>query len=644
MNEGDVFTVEWTATPVDSVLTSTIELSSDNGSNWSQIGTTNTNDFDFEWTVPALFSTTCLIRVSVVSNTEADADTSDATFTVRPLPDVTVTTPDGGELYETGDVVTVTWTVTTDPDITDNVIEYSTDGGTNWINIGTTDDEDFDIDWTIPDMYNLYTVVRVTCTDEFDNEDHDVSNNWFKMVPVEASRTFYRGWSFFSLPYTPDDNTVETLIENEITDDMPWDLFGFHMHTGHFRPDTFITGNGYMLTMFQDSLVMDFDNDDVGVDPVDWDLHLGWNLVGVPFGQPLTVANQTVTKEGGSTYTIVNAANDGLCIPTFYSWSAEDSAYETASTLDVWKCYYFVSLDTLDLNLYPAAPGAVPTATDEFGTFEQWELNISATMDGRGDRMAVIGANVDATDGFDAAFDYPKPPPGTMRQVVNTYFNEPEWLPNFSQDFFRDVRAQLVDETAEWTMYVRTIRPGDVTLSWEDIFETTPPGYEFEIVDPVAEVTINPRAEESYTFHNDGTREIIIRTIASLGVETDVELPESHDLLSAYPNPFNPTLNIKMNLRSYTNVTLNVYDLAGKLVNTIANGSYSAGSHDITWDGSNITSGVYFVRMNAGKETATIKVLLMKQFSISNLYLKKPHLISLSGVIVYANLIVQMTE
>ena len=267
----------------------------------------------------------------------------------------------------------------------------------------------------------------------------------------------------------------------------------------------------------------------------------------------------------------------------------------------------------MELNLLPAPPGPVPTAFDDIpGTFDAWELTITATMDGKSDQLATIGANANATDGFDPVFDYPEPPNGNLSQVVNTCFHEEDWLPDLSQTFCRDIREQMVEDENSWTMYVSTIRPGDVTLTWDEIFNTTPAGYEFEIFDPSADVTINPKAEGSYTFHNEGTSEIVIRAFASLNVRSRVEIPSTPNLLIAYPNPFNSTLSISMNLQSGSDVTLSVFDLNGKLIETIQPGSMETGTHELKWDAKGIANGVYILRMQAGNQEATHKVLLMK--------------------------------
>jgi FlgD Ig-like domain len=83
------------------------------------------------------------------------------------------------------------------------------------------------------------------------------------------------------------------------------------------------------------------------------------------------------------------------------------------------------------------------------------------------------------------------------------------------------------------------------------------------------------------------------------------------------PNPFNPITAIRFTLASKENVTLAVYDVSGQLVRMLASGTEDIGTHSITWDGrdnagTTVGSGVYFYRLNAGKFSATKKMVMLK--------------------------------
>ncbi len=79
-----------------------------------------------------------------------------------------------------------------------------------------------------------------------------------------------------------------------------------------------------------------------------------------------------------------------------------------------------------------------------------------------------------------------------------------------------------------------------------------------------------------------------------------------------YPNPFNPSTMISFNLASNEFATLKVYDVLGNEVSTLVNGSMTAGQHQVSFDASKLTSGVYVYRLTAGNMVDTKKMTIMK--------------------------------
>jgi hypothetical protein len=89
-------------------------------------------------------------------------------------------------------------------------------------------------------------------------------------------------------------------------------------------------------------------------------------------------------------------------------------------------------------------------------------------------------------------------------------------------------------------------------------------------------------------------------------------LPMGIGLLSAYPNPFNPMTTISFNLPVTSEVSLVVYNLTGQVVQTLVNDRVSAGSHNVTFDGARLSSGMYFYTLNAGAFSESRKMMLLK--------------------------------
>ncbi|HEY9165244.1 MAG TPA: choice-of-anchor D domain-containing protein [Candidatus Kryptonia bacterium] len=89
-------------------------------------------------------------------------------------------------------------------------------------------------------------------------------------------------------------------------------------------------------------------------------------------------------------------------------------------------------------------------------------------------------------------------------------------------------------------------------------------------------------------------------------------IPASYGLSQNYPNPFNPTTVINYQLPMNSHVTLRVYDVLGREVVTLVNENESAGYKSVNFNASNLPSGVYFYRIQAGTYSATKKLLLLK--------------------------------
>ena len=89
-------------------------------------------------------------------------------------------------------------------------------------------------------------------------------------------------------------------------------------------------------------------------------------------------------------------------------------------------------------------------------------------------------------------------------------------------------------------------------------------------------------------------------------------LPKSFALGQNYPNPFNPTTTINYDIPARSYVTLVVYDILGRRVETLVNGEKHPGHYEVTFDASRLPSGVYLYRLQAGSFTSVRKMILVK--------------------------------
>jgi len=105
----------------------------------------------------------------------------------------------------------------------------------------------------------------------------------------------------------------------------------------------------------------------------------------------------------------------------------------------------------------------------------------------------------------------------------------------------------------------------------------------------------------------------VLRCDALSGIPSQPEiLPQELALYPCYPNPFNPITIIRFSLPHTTHTSLTIFDVAGRQIKVLVNEVLSGGEHRVTFDGSALSSGVYFVRLEVGGATQTEKMVLLK--------------------------------
>ena len=91
------------------------------------------------------------------------------------------------------------------------------------------------------------------------------------------------------------------------------------------------------------------------------------------------------------------------------------------------------------------------------------------------------------------------------------------------------------------------------------------------------------------------------------------EMPLTYSLSDAYPNPFNPVTTINYSIADDINdLSIKIYDIRGRLVTSLHNGSMDRGNHQIIWNASESASGVYFIQMKASEHVFNKKIMLIK--------------------------------
>ena len=97
-----------------------------------------------------------------------------------------------------------------------------------------------------------------------------------------------------------------------------------------------------------------------------------------------------------------------------------------------------------------------------------------------------------------------------------------------------------------------------------------------------------------------------------LAVDDKENMVSNYKLFQNYPNPFNPSTVISFQLPVTSNVTLKVYDILGREVVILVNEEKLAGSYEVQFEGTGLTSGIYFYQLKTGNYSETKKMILLK--------------------------------
>ncbi|SVA49021.1 uncharacterized protein METZ01_LOCUS101875, partial [marine metagenome] len=116
---------------------------------------------------------------------------------------------------------------------------------------------------------------------------------------------------------------------------------------------------------------------------------------------------------------------------------------------------------------------------------------------------------------------------------------------------------------------------------------------------------------------NDGPRTLTVDVSALLGIDGDGLTPDVFALHNNYPNPFNPVTNITYDIPEVSDVTLEVFNIAGQKVRTLVQKTHEPGRYRVVWGATNdygqtLSSGMYFYRIQAGDFISVKKLILMK--------------------------------
>jgi hypothetical protein len=153
------------------------------------------------------------------------------------------------------------------------------------------------------------------------------------------------------------------------------------------------------------------------------------------------------------------------------------------------------------------------------------------------------------------------------------------------RDHFTIELGTISPSTSAWNEYAYSLRPYKNTDVYIGIYFNQSSGY----------ISIDDLSV---------TRPKVITSLKNI-------LPNSPNLLNAYPNPFNPSTTIHYQLSELSDININIYDLQGKHVASLLNQKQEAGQHQIIWNASSYPSGIYICTLKINNELLESQKLLL---------------------------------
>jgi uncharacterized protein (TIGR02145 family) len=599
--------ITWTSSNVTNVK---LEYSSDNGTNWSTIAASVTaSTGTYAWALPSVASVQYKVRVSDVSNSTLNS-VSNAFAIYQPF--VTLTSPAGGENWQTGSQHKISWT---SQNVSNIMIAYSTDNGSNWqtaaSNVAASTGYYI---WTAPSTPSTSCKIKVT-----DVEDSGVSSvsSIFTIFQYPATINTAGSIAFtgtldalnYKMVSVPGSVSlpVGQIMSGEAKKD--WDVFYDNGASSNYLQEydgsstfDFKAGHAFwMLTKnstvsIPSEVVNNLSIDTANVTSVVLD-HSGWNLISNPFAKIVD-------------WTKVLSLNGLTANTLLYKYSG--GSYSTTTQMVPYEGYYFNNSTGISTLKMPYNPSAALNKINSTGIVVDKDKSLRILVKENNDVLSTVYAAIDETSDNDYEVHDYFAPPEAFEQAGLRIRNE-DITPAYKY-LWVDSRPMQNKPAQEFNIEFTNNSGNALQFLCPEI----PSGlsnYEIALVDnrlsklydlktnPIVPVTAK-KQKNTYRLVI-GTKEYIEKLAADL-------VPKEYKLLQNYPNPFNPNTVITFQIPKAERVNITVYDLLGKQIKTLINENKDAGRYEIEFNAGGLSSGVYIYKIRAGKFSDSKKLILMK--------------------------------
>ncbi|MBT4483564.1 MAG: choice-of-anchor D domain-containing protein [Candidatus Latescibacteria bacterium] len=610
---GRQYDIQWTGSGLTDVR---IEFSSDGGDSWSETtSSVPVQNSQYSWTVPDYESDNCIIRLSDVTDPGFSSmsglfNISKTSFSISHEPVVEAQENSSitfdASIYSntTIDRVVLYYDVT-GRRVFDNELEMTHQGGDYYsgaLSVGiftakgleyyiiASDINDGEV--REPESGTLYSVkANVAEVASTETTSGGSEQNSYRMI---------------SIPLVLND----THIDNQLINSLPKGEYGSDWRLFRYSPGSefaqeypdiegFAPGKAFWIISRSNFTLRSLQGTTVSTnEPFFIELAAGWNDIANPW--MFDVSWNDVENPSGADLSVLYSY-DG-------SWS--DPVINPPTVLKPWNGYAVNNLTNMTvivkLNPKPATESEKPVVTKHF----DWMLTLKATAGEARDMANHLGVSEKADMEWDH-YDHVEPPP--VGEYVSVSFPHHDWN-KYPYDYTVDFRPP--GDTVSWDFNVRTNITGETIRVELEGIEKLPDDTAVTIYDRDTGRKINI-FDNTFNFSStNDVKESHFTLVASSSLEKqpdqDNAIPEQLVTAVSYPNPFNPQTTIQYEMSHPAKVSVLVFNSLGRRVRVYEFGYREQGIHELVFDATDLTSGLYFYQINAGYASVTGKMLYMK--------------------------------
>jgi hypothetical protein len=322
----------------------------------------------------------------------------------------------------------------------------------------------------------------------------------------------------------------------------------------------------------------------------------GWSLIGNPFHFNIPLDSLRVSKG------------------TFELWSFEGDWQLNTRGLEPWKGYAVYLSEAATLSIRPGVAGlnsGTALYSVASNNAQNWLIQIIADNGRSASRFNFAGQHEWANDNDDV-LDLHQPL--QLADQVAVAFTKPnsegEWLS-------ADIRRPSATGHA-WE-FTCSINPEDevLSLAFEGV-QAIPANFEIFLIDRDTQTAYYLRSNARLSFAVGNLPEKRFKLMAGTKSYLEAQTtgtalyPSRYELLQNFPNPFNPSTQIIYSLPEAGQVEVSVYNVHGQRVATLVNEYQEMGSYTVVWNAGEVGSGVYFIKMKAGRFSIVKKCMLIQ--------------------------------